>query len=43
MKVIAVGLGSVENARRFSEVLEFPLDILYAGAHNMSLHFEFAS
>ena len=29
--MIAVGLGSVENARRFSEVLQFPLDVLYAG------------
>lgn len=29
--MIAVGLGSPENARRFSEVLQFPLDVLYAG------------
>ena len=31
VKVIAVGLGSFNNARRFSEVLQFPLDVLYAG------------
>lgn len=28
--LIAVGLGSVDNARKFSEVLDFPLDLLYA-------------
>ncbi|CAK0785934.1 hypothetical protein CVIRNUC_009147 [Coccomyxa viridis] len=32
VKVIVVGLGSPENARRFSEVLQFPLDVLHADA-----------
>ncbi|EIE18540.1 hypothetical protein COCSUDRAFT_60209 [Coccomyxa subellipsoidea C-169] len=29
-KVIAVGLGSTENARAFARALDFPLDLLYA-------------
>jgi hypothetical protein len=29
--LVAVGLGSPENARLFSETLNFPLDLLYAG------------
>jgi hypothetical protein len=29
-QVVAVGLGSATNARRFAEVLGFPLDLLYA-------------
>lgn len=29
-RLVAVGLGSPANARRFSEVLDFPLELLYA-------------
>lgn len=29
--VIAVGLGSVASARKFADLLQFPLDLLYAG------------
>ncbi|CAL5228424.1 g11558 [Coccomyxa viridis] len=32
VKVIAVGLGGLDQARRFAEVLQFPLDNLYADA-----------
>lgn len=31
MGVLVVGLGEVDKARRFAELLGFPLDILYAG------------
>ncbi|CAL8466035.1 g5571 [Coccomyxa elongata] len=30
VKVVVIGLGSVGNARRFAEVLSFPLDLLHA-------------
>lgn len=30
--VVAVGLGSVQNAQRFAQVLDFPLGLLHAGA-----------
>jgi len=29
--VIAVGLGNVAAARKFADLLQFPLDLLYAG------------
>jgi hypothetical protein len=31
VRIIVVGLGSADNARRFSETLNFPLQLLYAG------------
>ncbi len=34
VKVVVIGLGSVENARRFAQVLGFPFDLLHAGAHD---------
>ncbi|KAK9812732.1 hypothetical protein WJX72_002816 [[Myrmecia] bisecta] len=30
VQVVAVGLGSVDNARKFSEILNFPVSLLYA-------------
>ena len=32
MKVFGVGLGSAEQGRRFAKLLDFPADLLYAGA-----------
>lgn len=35
MGVLAVGLGEPEKARRFSELVGFPLDQLYAGEEQL--------
>jgi len=33
--VLAVGLGSPDQGRRFAQILDFPLELLYAGTQSV--------